>query len=55
MSVHVYCDGDRSSGDYQAHRAAGGAADAVQEQILAEVAAEDVSVLVANPGAGGVH
>ncbi len=24
-------------------------------QILAEVAAEDVAVLVANPGAGGVH
>lgn len=40
---------------YQAHRAAGGAADVVQEQILAEVAAEDAAVLVANPGAGGVH
>ena len=40
---------------YRAHRAAGGAADAVQEELLAEVEAEDVSVLQANPGAGGVH
>ena len=40
---------------YRAHLACGGAPDAVQEQILAEVAAEDVAVLVANPGAGGVH
>lgn len=40
---------------YRAHRAGGGAVDAVQEQLLAEVFAEDVSVLQANPGAGGVH
>ncbi len=40
---------------YRAHRAGGGAADAVQEQLLAEVEVEDVSVLQANPGAGGVH
>jgi len=40
---------------YWAHLACGGAPDAVQEQIIAEVAAEDVAVLVANPGAGGVH
>lgn len=40
---------------YRAHLAGGGAPDAVQEEILAEVAAEDVAVLVANPGAGGVH
>ena len=40
---------------YRAHLAGGGAPDAVQEQILAEVAAEDAAVLVANPGAGGVH
>jgi len=39
----------------RAHLAGGGAPDAVQEEILAEVAAEDVAVLVANPGAGGVH
>lgn len=40
---------------YRAHLEGGGAPDAVQEQILAEVAAEDAAVLVANPGAGGVH
>lgn len=40
---------------YRAHRAGGGAVDAVQEELLAEVEAEDVSVLQANPGAGGVH
>lgn len=40
---------------YRAHLAGGGAPDAVQEQLLAEVAAEDAAVLVANPGAGGVH
>jgi hypothetical protein len=42
-------------GWYRVHLEAGGAPDPVQEQLLREVAAEDAAVLVANPGAGGVH